>query len=188
MSKWLQIQFGWTIPYSTLGKSTFPVLNVRTYCWEWWAACLENRMPEWKGSAFPKQIPCLALTWSVWQEVKGSVAALAFCRGTQIKPWDCVTDTQPQYQCNVTPPTLRSINIIHSSVCSDEWMWQEDWKQKPFKSHLILSAWWRRRLSCCCCGGGAELKTFCWARAYCCLEEKRMSEQLSFCSELNKIM
>ncbi len=132
VSKWLQIQFGWTIPYSTLGKSTFPVLNVRTYCWEWRAACLQNRMPEWKGSAFPKQIPSLAPTWSVWQEVKGSVAALAFCRGTQIKPWDCVTDAQPQYQCNVKPPMLCSINSIHFSVCSDEWMWQEDWKQKPF--------------------------------------------------------
>jgi len=96
-------------------------ISVLTYCWEWWAACLENRMHGWKGSAFPKQIPSLELTWNVWREVRGSVEALASYRGTQIELWDDVTDAQPQYQCSLS-------HHPRTSVWSDEW--QGCWKQK----------------------------------------------------------
>jgi len=124
-------------------------ISVLTYCWEWWAACLENRMPGWKGSAFPKQTPSLELTWNVWREVRGSVEALASYRGTQIELWDDVTDAQPQYQCSLSHhPRFALIcplfDLMNDKVAENRSELISPDLERLMEEEIELLLWWRR--------------------------------------------
>lgn len=164
-----------------------------TYCLERPAACLENRRPEWKGSAFPKQTLNLELTWSVWQEARGSVVAPEFCKQNHpVKYGNHWHHYKPTTCCvnDIFFVPWRAFLITLLSFCGLVWI-TEVWSDQGGvtklscnmrRANLILRAWCRRRFSCCCCcvgGGGAELKTFCWANAwaYCCLQNNTDRDQ-----------